>query len=341
MMKLRSILLPVVALAFVATSALAADYPVLNSRAEPAKVTVGDRVIYTVNIIAPDLSHVSVKESFSGDKASTWSLIDKHAPQDTKLNATEWQRSITYTLSPFEVGTIATPQIDVVYDTPNGAKRTKTVPAARIEVTSVLPAGQAKAEMKDVKPPLAMPFPKWLMVVAGVIVAAVVAWIVWVIARATRKRVAAIVRPPKRPDEWALDELQAIERENLIEQKKIKELYTRVTDVLRTYVGSVFSINALDLTTYELLQETEQTSLSTELRGKLRDVLDEADLVKFAKYIPEQGICRRELDRARSFVQESRHYMAAPAETAIATVTPAGPAPSAPSIPAAHAEARK
>ena len=71
----------------------------------------------------------------------------------------------------------------------------------------------------------------------------------------------------------------------------------------------------MDLTTHEALQLLEEVPGSAAVRSPARGLLEEADLVKFAKYQPEMPACRRVLDGARSLVEAARPALAAAQET--------------------------
>lgn len=294
------------ALLFVAMAATASavEYPVVKSTAQPAKVKVGEHVKFNVSVTAPDLSSIRMIEPF-GDRNTTWTLIDRH-DRDTKLNATEWQRQIDYTIAPFETGSIPTPEIQVHYKVPNGPERTAKVPTHTITVESVLPQTAEIPEPKAPRGPVELPFPGWVLPLAITLGSLLLAAIIFALWRKFARKVPVLLNPPKRLDEWALGELDAIENEKLIEHKKVKEFHSRVADVVREYVGKLFHVNALDLTTYELLMALEEEPRVSPAREDMRQLLEEADLVKFAKYIPEPNISRRALVRAREVVASTR-----------------------------------
>jgi hypothetical protein len=72
-------------------------------------------------------------------------------------------------------------------------------------------------------------------------------------------------------------------------------------------------VEALDRTTFELIQELTRTPLDPAHRDRLLQLLDEADLVKFAKYSPEPEAAQRVLDVARRWVRETVPAAATPA----------------------------
>jgi hypothetical protein len=318
------VLLP--ALLMAPAAGMAADIPDVRVEVKPDHITIGQPVRISLEIRAPELSRLTVADSFSADPGATWTLVEKHGATDEKDGVSGWLRRIDYTVTTFETGSVALPDIMVTYRPPDAAEVTKVATPGTVTVESVLPANTEKLEPKDIKPPVPVPFPRWVFWAAGLaalIPLALLARLLW---SRLRPAIRNIASPPKRLDEWALEELALIERERLVEQKRIKEFYSRVSDTVRVFVGGLFEFDALDLTTHETLERLKESPMNTTSRERVEELLSESDLVKFAKYVPENNICHRALDRARHLVSASGHHVVQP-ETANASPA-ARPAPS-------------
>ena len=68
---------------------------------------------------------------------------------------------------------------------------------------------------------------------------------------------------------------------------------------MRRYVENRYYIPAMDRTTFEILQDVNSHGL--EIDG-LSSLLNEADLVKFAKFQPDPDVGKRALETARDIV---------------------------------------
>ena len=116
---------------------------------------------------------------------------------------------------------------------------------------------------------------------------------------------------PLIPDEpahiIALRELNRIREQKLWQQERIKEYYTDLTDVIRTYTGRMFNINAREMTSDELLNSlSSMRKEQKEVYEKLSMILKTADLVKFAKWKPlptENETC---LNNAFYFIESTK-----------------------------------
>ena len=94
------------------------------------------------------------------------------------------------------------------------------------------------------------------------------------------------------PIQEALQRLKELDEKHLLEQNKIKIYYSELTDIVRTYIEKDISIPALESTTNELIEtikdfnESSKLGISKETIQQLKEVLQSADLVKFAKSSP-------------------------------------------------------
>jgi hypothetical protein len=109
-----------------------------------------------------------------------------------------------------------------------------------------------------------------------------------------RKKVEKLVRKPAIPPFIiAMNSLKALDKKQLIKSEQLKVFYVELTDIIRRYIEADLSIPALESTTDELLMTINDFNSSSKLNidkealSKLRYLLKEADLVKFAKYKPD------------------------------------------------------
>ncbi len=85
----------------------------------------------------------------------------------------------------------------------------------------------------------------------------------------------------------ALNQLDRIKSEKLWQQGRLKEYHTDLTDVIRIYIENVFNINSMEMTSDEILDHLSDLHKQekTAYIG-LKQILQLADLVKFAKWNP-------------------------------------------------------
>lgn len=88
------------------------------------------------------------------------------------------------------------------------------------------------------------------------------------------------------PHEQAIKELDDLKLQKLWQQGRSKEYYTLLTDTLRKYIANRFGINAQEMTSAEILNLINKLPEAQPVSSKLKQVLQLADLVKFAKLHP-------------------------------------------------------
>lgn len=109
--------------------------------------------------------------------------------------------------------------------------------------------------------------------------------------------------PPRPPEEIAIEELRALLEMKLVEQGLVKEFYIRLSDVIRKFLEGRFRIFALDRTTWELYHQMRAKRFDRVHAERIRDFLEDCDLVKFAKYIPIKKEIEEAYNRAKEIVE--------------------------------------
>lgn len=105
----------------------------------------------------------------------------------------------------------------------------------------------------------------------------------------------------------ALDSLNRIKDEKPWQQGRLKEFYTDLTDVMRVYIERVFEINAMEMTSDEILNALRYIRKEQkELYELLQLMLQTADLVKFAKWKPLNDESEQSLKDAFLFVEKTK-----------------------------------
>ena len=100
--------------------------------------------------------------------------------------------------------------------------------------------------------------------------------------------------------------IKELENAELSDQQDFKKFYIDLGDAIRQYYESLYNLPALESTSRELLQMLKNGSVDDNLIDDTRAVLQEADLVKFAKFNPTTDQANRALEKARDFLQRAR-----------------------------------
>jgi len=113
--------------------------------------------------------------------------------------------------------------------------------------------------------------------------------------------------PALPPHIIALNHLDKIKENKPWQQGRSKEYHTELTDVIREYIELVFGMKSMEMTSEEILYQlrTMRKSDKTSYLG-LQQILQLADLVKFAKWNPLPDEHELSLKNAYLFVNQTK-----------------------------------
>jgi hypothetical protein len=102
--------------------------------------------------------------------------------------------------------------------------------------------------------------------------------------------------------EKVLREIDALVEKRIWEQEGLKEHYFQLSLILRAYLGQRYTLSLMDKTSYQIEALLTQLNLHQELQREINAMLNQADLVKFAKSSPDIAELTRGLQRAKDIV---------------------------------------
>ena len=207
-------------------------------------------------------------------------------------------RGREYVLQPFLPGEYEVPALEV---TLNESFQVFTEPV-ELAVQSVLGDPQS-AELRDITEPVDIPVPWWWWVVFGLALALALTGMAWWWKR--RKSARSVPRPVP-PHEAALAKLEALLGEDLAAGGALKLFYLRLSDIVRHYVEERFGLRAPEQTTEEFLAAMSAAPvIRRDHQTLLRGFLNQADLVKFAEFVPDANDVEGAVKAARRFIRQT------------------------------------
>ncbi len=109
------------------------------------------------------------------------------------------------------------------------------------------------------------------------------------------------IKPTLRPIELIKKRLSDLEKIKIDSGAEIKFFYSELTFALRSFFEKEVYDKALESTTFELilklnnLSEIKSFAITKDSLNKIEDIFKRADLVKFAKYLPEKSVIKNDL----------------------------------------------
>lgn len=112
--------------------------------------------------------------------------------------------------------------------------------------------------------------------------------------------------PSLSPHEQAIRELDWIKQQKIWQQGRNKEYYTLMTETLRKYIVNRFGINAMEMTSNEILLIIRRENEADSAYENLKQILRLADFVKFAKLNPLPDENNLSMMNAYLFVNQTK-----------------------------------
>ena len=103
-------------------------------------------------------------------------------------------------------------------------------------------------------------------------------------------------------DDTALGKLNDLKDSTHLQRGEIKEFYVKLSYILREYVENSVYIKTLEMTTEEIEYYRSTIPFDSDQVGIWMEILQRADLSKYAKSDPDRMICNKDLVAGKSFV---------------------------------------
>ena len=232
--------------------------------------------------------------------------IDSTIPD--KNNPSIIQQHQQYIVTAFDSGYFAIPPFKFFV---NGDTVNPILTEALFLEVNTVPTDTTDKTIKDIKAPFSEPFDwKWYLPMVYWSGAAIllVALIVFLILKLTKKKPEVIVerKPDVPPHILALEQLELVKEQAIWKDGKTKEYYSAISDSVRLYIEGRFGIQALELTTDEIVRAFKSQVVDAASKEKLQQMLVLSDYVKFAKQIPIEQEHALALQNAFDFVNGTK-----------------------------------
>ncbi len=208
-------------------------------------------------------------------------------PIDTIKKNDRYELIKKYGLTQFDTGKFTIPRACVLIN--NKPFFTDSI---KVEVASVA-VDTLKQKMFDIKPIAEADSSKswiWKLLLTLLLLFGIGAFVYWYLKIRQKKKIEEDLY--KTPIEKATILLNSLEKKQLWQKGEVKEYYSQLTDIARNYIEEAIEIPAMESTTSELIEGLRTASLKKKMAltpetiVNLERVLQQADLVKFAKSKP-------------------------------------------------------
>lgn len=279
---------------------------VKSSLAEDS-LLIGEQTDFTLQVTAHQNSVVSMP--VYKDTLTREIEILETVGRDTLVQDSADVYLHTYRVSTFDTGTLTIPAQPVIFRHDEIIDTLLTRPVY-LHVAS--PAVDTAQPIKPIKPPINTPVTireilPWVLIGwIGLLCITLIIALIWIARNRDKQTNAALLKPSDPPHVIALRNLDELEDKRLPQQGKVKEYYTHLTEIIRRYISDLYGINAMEKTSYEIVEAfSHQNDEQPALNEQLDKLLQLADLVKFAREDPLPEENERNMEYARNFVRQS------------------------------------
>nr|WP_243398875.1 BatD family protein [Hanstruepera neustonica] len=266
----------------------------VKSSIDTTNIKIGEQITYKIEVDSDSTNLVVFPE---GQTFMPLEVIDSYDIDTTKLDA-KINLIKKYGLTQFDSGAYTIPRQKIVI-----GDKTFFTDSLRVTVNNII-VDTTKQGLYGIKPIIQVEKGKsnWfrnllIVLIAIGIIAFLIYWFVWRKKPLTEEEKIALLPPYDR----AKLALKQLDESNYLEQDEFKAYYSELTLAIRKYLDEKVYDHALESTTDELisrlklLKDGNQIDLSQETIKNLESIFKRADLVKFAKSVPDKELAK--LDR--------------------------------------------
>jgi len=265
---------------------------------------VGDFITYTLEVRSE--KNIQIAPPLIRDSLKQLEIIKELEPVTTENNNIK-ATTYGYILSYYDSASITISPIAIRYKI-HGDNEDKVVLSNPVTFSVHTVTVQQQADIKDVKEPITIPLDWKFVLLIAIIVLVVIGLAIFFYLRYKKKKTEApvikkIIKIPAHVR--ALSALDKLEAEQLWQKGRVKDYHSNITGIIRGYFEERFNLPALELTTSEQMQQLRKVQIAKNILEETNQFLNNADLVKFAKFIPLPSVNDEMMKQAKNIVTKT------------------------------------
>jgi hypothetical protein len=261
--------------------------------------TIGDPIYIELSVTHPEGYQVI----FPKFEQNWGQFTVKSVNLPTKISNSDGTETSTQVVDArlFSPGTFTTPEVNLLISDENGNLNEITAVPISVTINSVLVEGDT--QLRDIKPQSEIPyFNTWSWLISITTIFLLIGGFAYFRNHYKQKKLFE-VQEKRTADEIALDELDHIESLKLPDVGRFKKHYTLTSICIRKYLEATFHTPFLERATFEIQGSFKQSEFDAELINKIINFLDESDLIKFSKFIPDKNSAYMLLELGREIIE--------------------------------------
>jgi hypothetical protein len=259
----------------------------LESSIDRNEIAIGEAINYQIKVMTDTTNFVDFPQTEMMGKLE---VIDNF-PVDTLRVKEKYQLIKKYNLTQFDSGHYVLPRQIVKINRKDFYTDSLQVLVKDIPVdTTAIKIYDIKTVVKANGKPERFNFKPWFWLLLLIPLLAII--VAFVIFKRRKKQIAKVKKKRLPPLKEAKLGFKKLDTSSLEKTENAKEYYSKLTAIVRTYIGRDVHIPSLETTSRELIQRLKETNrkeklgISKDTIAKVAEVLSRADLIKFAKFKP-------------------------------------------------------
>lgn len=273
-------------------------------------IYAGQPIDYNLKINIPN-GYIVDWTSINDTLSHNIEILDKSEVAEMSINdGKDIVISRSLKLTTFDTGYVEIPRVNLKYSKSVNDTNAYEFETNIIDIYVQSASIDTTAAYRDIKAPIKqnITFEESVPYIGGIIILAGIIALILLLAKRFRKKEDNDEEEAK-PNIPAIiiarERLSQLKETNLWQSGKLKEFYTDLTDIVREYLEGQFNIEAIEMTSDEILTEVKKIELDINTFSKLQDTLLTADLVKFAKASTTSAQNEESFNNINSFIEDS------------------------------------
>ncbi len=277
----------------------------ITTAVDRAEAYVGDLITYTLTI-AYDSTYELVPPPL-GANLGAFDVKDYETDRISRIDGGRLKSENTFKLSTFTTGQYMIPPLPIQFQLPDGERKVLMSEAVPIKIESLLAEGADSSAFRPLKAQYEFERDITRYYVWGGIGLALLllsAGLIWWQIRKRRDHGDEIdLRPPW---EIAFEKLAHLQQKSYVADKEYRQYYFELTEITRDFLGRMYGVNVLDMTTTEFRERFDEMPMPEGVFDRAMTLFNHADLVKFARLEPKEGRPSADLEEAHAIIETVR-----------------------------------
>tara|TARA_R110002051_G_scaffold71624_5_gene129418 strand:+ start:57049 stop:58647 length:1599 start_codon:yes stop_codon:yes gene_type:complete len=291
----------------------AQDSPAIHTEVDTTYIKIGEQVQWTITVDIDSTDQVIFPE---GQTFSPLETVEAFATDTTRKKDRLTLLKI-YALTQFDSGAYKLPSQRIEINGMGYMTDSMMINVATIPVDTL------NQKMYDIKPLINVEksnIDLWKYLIIAILVLLILGGLIyWFVLRKkplTEEEKVALLPPYDR----ALLELKNLEHSKYLIQDEYKQYYSELTTIVRSYLEEDAHVTALESTTgqliekLELLKDAGQLKLDDDTIKQFQQILQTADLVKFAKNKPSTSVAEQDRKLVEQIVVKTHDALPEPTQ---------------------------